>query len=136
MLADAGWSVPQIAHHLGAHEQAVRRYVKAFRADGFAALPDRPKPGRPPTVTAAHLHALEQVLETGDRTWTTRQLVDWLDRAHQVHVHPNYLSQLLHARRCSWKRTVTSVTHKQRDPVASAAKVEELAALKKRHSLD
>ena len=29
-LSDAGWSVPQIARHLGAHEQTVRRYVKAY----------------------------------------------------------------------------------------------------------
>jgi hypothetical protein len=33
--------------HLGAHEQTVRRYVKAFLAAGFDALPDRPRPGRP-----------------------------------------------------------------------------------------
>ncbi len=54
-LADAGWTIPRIAVHLGAHEQTVRKYVKAFLADGFAALPDRPRPGRPPTVTEAHL---------------------------------------------------------------------------------
>ncbi len=56
-LADAGWMVPRIARHLGAHEQTVRKYVKAFLAAGFDALPDRPRPGRPPTVTTTHLHA-------------------------------------------------------------------------------
>lgn len=131
-LADAGWSVARIARHLGCHEQTVRTYVKAFLAAGFAALPDRPRSGRPPTVTAAHLDALEALLDAGGRTWTTPQLVGWLDREHGVRVHPDHLSRLLHARRFGWKRTVSSVAHKRRDPDAYDAKVAELAALKKR----
>jgi len=130
-LADAGWSVPRIARHLTCHEQTVRKYVKAFLAAGFAALPDRPRPGRPPTVTAAHLDAVEALLDAGGRTWTTAQLVAWLDREHGVRVHPDHLSRLLHARRFGWKRTVASVAHKRRDLDAYAAKVADLAALKK-----
>jgi transposase len=131
-LADAGWSVPRIARHLGAHEQTVRKYVKAFLADGFDALPDRPRPGRPPSVTAAHLDALEALLDAGGRTWTAPQLAAWLERERGVRVHPDHLSVLLHRRRLGWKRTVTSVAHKRRDPAGYDAKVAELAALKKR----
>src|SRR5215212_112205 len=131
-LADAGWSIPRVARRLGCHEQTVRKHVKAFLADGFGSLPDRPRPGRPPVVTAAHLDALEGLLDAGDRTWTTRQLVAWLDAAHGVRVHPDHLSRLLHARRFGWKRTVTSVAHKRRDEAAYEAKARELDALKKR----
>jgi len=131
-LADAGWTIPRIAHHLGAHEQTVRKYVKAFLAEGFDVLPDRPRPGRPPTVTAAHLDALAALLDAGGRTWTTAQLVAWLEREHGVRVHPDHLSRLLHARRFGWKRTVASVAHKRRDPDGYDAKVEELADLKKK----
>jgi putative transposase len=131
-LADAGWTIPRIARHLSAHEQTVRKYVKAFLADGFAALPDRPRPGRPPTVTAAHLEALEALIDAGGRTWTTRQLGDWLAREHGVRVHPDHLSVLLHRRHLGWQRTVTSVAHKRRDPAGYDAKVAELETLKKR----
>jgi transposase len=131
-LSDAGWTVPRIAAHLGAHEQTVRKYVKTFLADGFAALPDRPRPGRPPVVTEDHLRAVEALLDAGGRTWTTRQLVDWLERERGVRVHPDHLSRLLHARRFGWQRTVTSVAHKRRDPDGYDAKVAELAGLKKR----
>jgi transposase len=131
-LSDAGWTIPRIAVHLGAHEQTVRKYVKAFLADGFAALPDRPRPGRPPVVTEAHLLALEALLDAGGRTWTARRLVEWLAREHRVRVHPDHLSRLLHARRFGWQRTVTSVAHKRRDPAGYDAKVAELADLKKR----
>ena len=131
-LADAGWTVPRIARHLGAHEQTVRKYVRAFLAEGFDALPDRPRPGRPPTVTAAHLDALEALLDAGGRTWTTAQLAAWLEQEHAVRVHPDHLSVLLHARRFGWKRTVASVAHKRRDPDGYDAKVDELAGLKKK----
>jgi transposase len=131
-LAGAGWTIPRIAAHLGCHEQTVRKYVKAFLADGFAALPDRPRPGRPPTVTEDHLLALEALIDGGGRTWTTRQLVDWLAREHGVRVHPDHLSVLLHRRRFGWQRTATSVAHKRRDPAAYDAKVAELDGLKKR----
>jgi transposase len=131
-LADAGWTIPRIAEHLGAHEQTVRKYVKAFLADGFAALPDRPRPGRPPVVTEDLLLALEALLDAGGRTWTTRQLVKWLAREHGVRVHPDHLSRLLHRRRFGWQRTATSVAHKRRDPDGYEAKVAELDALKKR----
>ena len=131
-LSDAGWTIPRIARHLGCHEQTVRKYVKAFLVAGFAALPDRSRPGRPPLVTEDHLRALEALLDAGGRTWTTRQLVEWLARERGVRVHPDHLSRLLHARRFGWQRTATSAAHKRRDEAAYAAKVAELGALKKR----
>ncbi len=83
-------------------------------------------------MTAAHLDALEAVLDAGGRTWTTAQLVAWLDHEHGVRVHPDHLSGLLRARRFGWKRTVATVAHTRRDPAAYDAKVAELATLKTR----
>lgn len=130
-LVDAGWSVPRIARLLGRHEQTVRKHVQAFLAHGFAALPDRPRAGRPPTVTDEHLRALEGVLDAGGRTWTARQLADWLERERGVGVHPDHLRRRLQARGFRWKRTATSLTHKQADPALQAAKAAELEGLKK-----
>ena len=45
-LADAGWSIPRIARHLGYHEQTVRKYIKRFVTGGFDRLPDEPHLGR------------------------------------------------------------------------------------------
>ena len=131
-LADAGWSVPRIARHLGCHEQTARRQVEAFLARGFDALPDRPRAGRPPAVGEGDLLALEALLDAGGRAWTARQLVAWLERERGGAVHPDHLRRLLRRRRFGWKRTVTSVAHKRRDRAAYDAKVAELVALKKR----
>src|SRR5256714_7164491 len=126
-LANAGWRVPRIARYLGYHEQTTRKYLKAFLAEGFDRLPDRPRPGRPARVTAAHLEALERLLDDTERTWTVPQLVAWLDREHQVRVHPDHLRRLLHRRGFRWKRTKRSLHHKQ-DETARAAAAAALAS--------
>src|SRR5262245_45465001 len=87
-LGAQDWRIPRMAQHLGCHEQTVRKFVKAF-LDG---LKDRPRPGRTPRLTETHLTALEKLIDTSERTWTTPQLVAWLEQEHQVHVHPDHLS--------------------------------------------
>src|SRR5919109_4842466 len=57
-LSDAGWSVPRIARHLGQHEQTVRTWIKAFRAGGFAALPNKPRGGKQSALSAAMLESV------------------------------------------------------------------------------
>src|SRR5947209_13354743 len=72
-LSDLGQTIPQIAQTLDLHEQTVRKYLKAFLAAGFDALPDRPIPGRPPTVRRADLDAVGHLLDAAaaqGRTWT------------------------------------------------------------------
>jgi transposase len=130
-LADAGWNIPKIARHLQFHEQTVRKYIKEFLAGGFDRLPDRPRPGPRPKVTEEVLSALERRIDQSDRTWTTPQLVQWLDGEFSVRVHPDHLARLLHKRRFSWKRTKRSVSHKRKDPDLQAAKEAELEVLKK-----
>ncbi len=65
-------------------------------------------------------------------TIVLENLVAWLAQEHGVTVHPDHLRRLLHDRGFGWKRTVSSVAHKRRDPAGYAAKVVELDALKKR----
>lgn len=122
-LSDPGRRVPTIARDLGLHEQTVRKYFKAFLAaeaavpgSGWDVLPDRPRPGRPPTLTEAHLLAVERVLDEaaahGERTWSAPQLADWLAKTHHVRVAPKYLAERLNARGFRWKRTKRTVQHK------------------------
>jgi transposase len=130
--SDLGWSPPRIADALGVHEQTVRKYVKAFVADGFAALADRPRSGRPPTVTVADRAALERLLDesaAAGRTWTLPQLVQWLATERGVPISTGRLSVLLTGRRFRWKRTKRSVRHKQTDPDRQRQAEADLASL-------
>jgi len=115
-LSDLGWSVPGIAADLGRHEQTVRKDVKAFLAAGWDALPDRPRPGRPPTLTGAHRRAVERLLDEaaarGERTRSAPPLARWLAETHGVGVRPTDLGARLRRRRCRWKRTKRTAQHK------------------------
>jgi transposase len=131
-LSDLGQTIPQIAQTLGHHEQTVRKYLTAFLADGFAALPDRPISGRPPTVTCADLEALGQLLDaaaTQGETWTTPRLRQWLATERGVSISTGRLGVLLRRERVRWKRTKHSVRHQQKDPALQAAAQAALESL-------
>jgi transposase len=130
-LADWGRRAPAIAECLAVDVQTVRKYLKAFATGGFAALADRPRPGRPPRLQAADLAALEALLDrdaAGERTWTLPQLTDWLASERGVPISANRLSRVLRARRFRGKRTKRSVQHKA-DPVRQAEKTADLRTL-------
>jgi transposase len=131
-LSDRGQTIPQLAQTLGAHQQTVRKYLTAFVAQGFAALSDRPIPGRPPTVTRADLdtvgHLLDAAAPQGQR-WTKTHLVRWLAQERGVIVTPQHLGVLLRRERFRWKRTKRAVRPLQKDPAlqdAAAAHLESL----------
>ena len=133
-LSHLGHTIPQIAAHLGRHQQTVRRVVSGFQTDGFAILADRPPP-RPP----AHPHrrrlltAVERRLDAdaaAGRTWTMPHLAAWLRDEHGVVITPGWLAERLKAKRFRWKRTQSSLRHKQADPDLQATKRADLEVLK------
>jgi transposase len=130
--SDLGWSPPRIAAAMGVHEQTVRKYVKAFLTGGFDALADRPRTGRPPTVTRTDLDALAVLLDESaavGRTWTLPQAAQWLTTERGVTVSTGRLSVLLKQRRFRWKRTKRSVRHKRKDPDRQRQAEVDLASL-------
>jgi transposase len=130
-LSHRGWTVPRIARHLAVHAYTVRKALKRFGAAGFAALADRPRPGRPPTVTAADLDALVAHLDTAaaqGETWTLARLARWLAQERRVAISAGRLSALLRARRVRWKRTKRTVAH-HADPSLQAKAKADLEAL-------
>jgi transposase len=130
-LSDAGWSVPQIARHLGMSEKRVRHWIQTFLASGFDALPDKPHRGRPSALTQAMRAALGQELAKEDRTWTAAQLAEWLAGQWSVRVSVSHLRRFLRRWKLSYKRTARSVKHKQQ-PEQVAAREAELGELDKK----
>jgi transposase len=130
-LADAGWSVPRIARHLGQHEQTVRTWVKAFLAGGFDALPNKPRGGDRSALTPGILDAVRGEVARGGRTWTAGQLRDWVAAHHGVRLSPGRMRVHLKRARLSYQRTSRSLAHKQ-DPEQVAEGTATLAGLEKR----
>lgn len=130
-LADAAWSVPQIARHLGFSEQTVRHWIKTFLAEGFDALAHHPPAGRISRLTPAIRDAVRQELARGDRIWTAPQLAAWIAEQFGVRVSAAHLRRFRRRWQLSWKRTARSLHHKQQ-PDEVAAKKAELDALEKK----
>jgi transposase len=130
-LADAGWSIPEIALHLGLHEQTVRRWIKAYLAGGFDRLINKPRGGSCSALTPLLLEAVRQEVAKGERSWNAKQLADWIAEAFGVRRSSAQLRGKLRAVRLSYKRTGGSLRHKQK-PQEVAEKKAALSELEKR----
>lgn len=127
-LADAGWSAPRIAEHLGRCGQTVRDLLKDFLARGAAALHPR-RPGPPPDEARRGRVADElRSLLAEDRTWTSRQLGEALAGRGLV-MGPRQVRRHLKRMRARYRRTASTLKHKQ-DPAQAERAGRVLANLK------
>jgi transposase len=131
-LSHRGWTVPEMAAHLEVHQATVREALKRFAAGGFDALPDGHRSGRPPTLTAGVLAAVEALLDAAaerGEAWTVPRLADWLETEHRVVVSAGRLGVVLNGRGFRWKRTKRTVQHKA-DPVLQERAARDLEVLR------
>ena len=129
-LADASWSIPRIAQHLGICEKRVRHYIKAFLSEGFDALPDKPHPGQSSALSPAIREALGSQIERAERTWTAEDLADWIEREFGVRRTVPHLRRMLRRWKLRYKRTGRQIHHKQ-DRQAVKTKKADLETLEK-----
>ena len=114
LLSDAGWSPPRIAAHLGWHPHTARALLKDFRRRGLEAL----RPGQPgPAPDLPHgrrvIEALERLLRQ-ERTWDSGQLSEAL-QADGIAIGPRQVRRYLKWMKAGYRRTASSLAHKQ-DP--------------------
>lgn len=130
LLADAGWSVPRIAAHLGCHPVTVRTVLRRWATDGTGCV-RRGRPG-PPIATARReqVTAALDALLGQDRTWTAAQLATALGE-QGIALSTRQTRKYLGRMGARWRRTVRTLAHKQ-DPERVAAAARELDTLKKK----
>jgi transposase len=130
-LSDAGWSIPKIARYLRQHEQTVRHWIKVFLLEGFDALVDVPRPGKPSAITPEILAQVREWIEKGDRIWSAGQIAEEVARVYGIRRSVDQWRRLLHRERLAFKRTSRHLKHKQ-DPEQVAVKKAQLEDLQKR----
>jgi transposase len=88
LLAADGRTTTQIAPLVQRSPDTVARVLKRYRAGGPAAVPPRPRPGRPVAAPAAWAAELRRVIEldphavgVDSANWTTGLLAAYLERA-------------------------------------------------------
>jgi len=113
-LADAGWSAPRIAAHLGHCGQTVRDLLKDFLDRGIVAVhPRRTGPG-PDVKRRDRVTEGLRCLLAEDRTWTSRQLSLAL-AGRGIEIGPRQVRRYLKRMKASYRRTAQTLKHKQ-DP--------------------
>jgi transposase len=129
-LSDAGWSPPRIAAHLGCDPQTVRKVLHGWRQRGRAIL-FRAKPGPEPDTARreAILGHLTDLLGQ-DRTWTSAQLAEAL-RPHGLTLGGRQVRRYLHRLQAGYRRTASTLEHKQ-DPAKVERAKSVLGNLKKK----
>ena len=121
LLSAAGWTPPAIADHVGYCAATVRTVLKAFRRTGTTGL-RRTRPGPPKDVArrAQVTAALDRLLGQ-DRTWTASQLAVALG-ADGIALSPRQTRKYLKGMDARWRRTVSTLDHKQDPPRVERAK--------------
>lgn len=132
LLSDAGWSGPRIAAHLGCHPHTARSALKGFLQRGQAALwPDRTGPGPDAQRREQVAEALRALLGQ-DRAWTSRQLSCAL-LSEGIALGPRQVRRHLKRLGAGYRRTASTVSHKQ-DPAKAARARVVLDGLKKKRA--
>jgi putative transposase len=129
-LSAAGWSPPRIAAHLGYDPQTVRKVLHGWHQRGRAIL-SRAKPG-PPPATARRDTVLGHLTDllAQDRTWTSAQLADAL-RPHGITLGGRQVRRYLHHLKAGYRRTASTLEHKQ-DPAKLERAKQVLGGVKKK----
>jgi len=129
-LSDAGWSPPRIAAHLGYDPQTVRKVLQGWQQRGRATLFPA-KPGPPPDTArrATILGHLTDLLGQ-ERTWTSAQLADAL-RPHGLTLGGRQVRRYLHRLKAGYRRTASTLEHKQ-DPAKVERAKQVLEGVKKK----
>jgi transposase len=130
LLADAGWSAPRIATHLGCHPHTARKALRLFLKQGTAGFARR-RPGPPPDQARRDcLTGLLAELLGQERTWTSAQLSEAL-RPHGIVLGTRQVRRYLKLLKAGYRRTASTLKHKQ-DPAKVARATTVLGGLKKK----
>lgn len=129
-LSESGWTVSQIASHLGYSVETVRRLLRRFPTEGWKSIRHE-APGRAPDEKRRE--QVEEALEVllgHERTWTAGQLAEAL--AEQgIRLSTRQVRRYL-GRVALWRRTKRSLKHKQNPDRVARAK-DTLALLANEH---
>lgn len=101
LLVAQGMSCPRVAELLGDSARSVVNWVQRFEADGFGALQEAQRPGRPSRLSQKHLQKVQKALRASPREagmdtgiWDGPTLSAWLRKEHGVELKARQCQRL------------------------------------------
>jgi transposase len=102
-LLEDGKTLADVAERLGVSQSSVKRWKKAFRQGGLAALAPKRHPGPKSKLSASQKVQLRKILVRGARAagfatdlWTCPRVAQVVERTFGVSYHPDHLGRILH----------------------------------------
>jgi transposase len=136
-LLHLGHRVADVAKTVSASKPIIYAWHRRFLAEGIEGLANKKTPIGRYKVTDAYLAALEEAVARDPADygyefaiWTRERLRDHLAQQTGIHIHINWMGELLKAHGYVLRRPKHDLRHRQ-DPVAKAEAQETLEALKK-----
>ena len=124
-LLQQGHLLAEVARRVECRPPSVLRRRDLWRQGVALALHPKPTPGRPPRLKARQRTQLAELLlkgplSNGYRTdlWTTRRIVQVIERRMGIHYHYNHVGKLLH--RLGWSHQKPERRAIERDKAAIA----------------
>lgn len=136
MLAQ-GQSCQDVARVLGVCLDTVTNWKRRWNRGGVSGLEDKPKPGRPPTVTPRYLQLLREAVDRGPQTygylitvWSSARLAAHLEKKTHIRIGPKQLRKHLQRLGFVFRRPKHTLKSRQNPQEVRAAE-KRLSALKK-----
>jgi putative transposase len=110
LMSHSGFSAAEIGRLMYVAENTVKKWLRAYQAQGTAGLTDQSRVGRPPVVKHLHDIVEAQITQSPDcfgyaqMIWTVVMLLMHLRERFRVRVSASTLSRALHALGYSWHR--------------------------------
>jgi transposase len=109
--ASQGALSPAIAEHMRLKAFVVRKWIRRFNAQGLPGLEDRPRPGRPPTYSAAEVAEViaaaltdPQILGLPFASWTLDRLEAYLNEQKGIAIKRSRIDEILVAEGLRWRK--------------------------------
>jgi transposase len=102
-LLEDGKLLTEVADLLKVSVSSLKRWKKAFRQGGLAALAPKRHPGPKSKLSAAQRRRLREILLRGPRVagfstelWTCRRVAEVVQQEFGISYHPDHLGRILH----------------------------------------
>jgi len=139
-LLHLGHTKEEVAEKMEVTTQSVYNWVHRWLEGGLEGLANEPRPGRRPKADEAYCRALEKALEQDPQElgyrfaiWTRDRLRDHLEQETGVHLHEEYLGEIMRQQGYVYRRPKHDLKTLQ-DPEAKEAAQKLIEELKKGHS--
>ena len=139
-LLHLGHKKEEVAEKMEVTIQSVYNWMHRWLAGGLESLANEPRPGRKPKADETYRQALAKALEQDPREvgyrfaiWTRERLRDHLEQETGVHLHVEYLGEIMRQEGYVFRRPKHDLKNLQ-DPEAREAAKQLIEELKKGRS--